>query len=616
MEQVTIGLSGHIDHGKTSIVKALTGKNTDSLKDEINRGMTIDIGFAHFSNKISLIDVPGHERFIRNMVAGVCSIDYALLVIAADDGIMPQTIEHFEILKLLDLNSGIIVINKIDLVDKEWLDLVQLEIEELVKDTFLSDAKIIKVSTITLDGIELLKKEVVNISNNKIAKFDRGIFRMFIDRVFTKKGFGTVVTGTVLSGEARKGQQVEILPILENTNIRGTHSHDNTVEKLCIGDRGAVNLQSIDRINIKRGYHISDKGYFSLVSNAAVKINVLKELKNNQRVRIHLGTQEVMARLLFIDNQFESDMLAFLKFESKIIASFKDKFIIRTYSPITTIGGGKILDVNISGKWHQIKKYIVKFENKSSDLEFIKEIIQENPLKIYTKDDLAKHIGISIDKLVSIINESDQISYIDDISHWILTYEQKKYIQERIVNIIENYHNSNSFKKGMLLEQINESLYFPEKLLKKILLTLVDRKIIKSENDYYSIFSFTIKLSEDDVRIKNELLNILDSQKYETSGLSELSNHLNEKEDKVKRILKILDDDLIVINGNIFFTKTNYNKLLNKIDEHFHIKETLNIAEFKNITNSSRKYVVPLLEFLDKNKITYRIGNERKYNKK
>ena len=616
MEQVTIGLSGHIDHGKTSIVKALTGKNTDNLKDEISRGMTIDIGFAHFSNKISLIDVPGHEKFIRNMVAGVCSIDYALLVIAADDGIMPQTIEHFEILKLLNLNSGIIVINKIDLVDKEWLDLVELEIEEIVKDTFLSDAKIIKVSTITLDGIELLKKEVINISNNKVAKFDRGIFRMFIDRVFTKKGFGTVVTGTVLSGEASKGQQIEILPILENTNIRGTHSHDNTVEKLCIGDRGAVNLQSIDRINIKRGYHISDKGYFSLVSNAAVKINVLKELKNNQRVRIHLGTQEVMARLLFIENSFDNDMLAFLKFESKIIASFKDKFIIRTYSPITTIGGGEILDVNIFGKWHQIKNYIVKFENKSSDLDFIKEIIQADPLKVYTKNDLAKHLGISIDKLITIINKSDKILFIDDTHCWILTYDQKNNIQERIFNIIDIYHKNNSFKKGMLLEQINESLYLHEKLLKIFLLNLIDEKIIKFENDYYSIFSFAIKLSKDDIRIKNELLNILDTENYETSGLSELSNYLNEKEDKIKKILKILDDDLVVINGNIFFTKTNYNKLLDKIDKHFQIKETLNIAEFKNITNSSRKYVVPLLEFLDKNKITYRTGNERKYNKK
>ena len=265
-----------------------------------------------------------------------------------------------------------------------------------------------------------------------------------------------------------------------------------------------------------------------------------------------------MARLLFIEDSFDNDMLAFLKFESKIIASFKDKFIIRTYSPITTIGGGEILDVNISGKWHQIKNYIVKFENKSSDLDFIKEIIQADPLKVYTKNDLSKHLGISSDKLITIINKSDKILFIDDTHHWILTYDQKNNIQEIILDIIKIYHKTNSFKKGMLLEQINESLYLHEKLLKIFLLNLINEKIIKFENDYYSIFSFAIKLSKDDIRIKNELLNILDTENYETSGLSELSNHLNVKEDKIKKILKILDDDLVVINGNIFFTKTNY----------------------------------------------------------
>ena len=197
MKQITIGLSGHIDHGKTSIVKCLTGKNTDNLKDEIERGMTIDIGFAHFNKNISLIDVPGHEKFVKNMVAGVSAIDSVILVIAADDGIMPQTKEHFEILKILKINSGIIVINKIDLVDEEWLELIELEVKKFVENTFLNDANIIKVSTIDNIGIDNLKKEILNISTIDNNRFDRGIFRMFIDRVFTKKGFGSVVAGSV-----------------------------------------------------------------------------------------------------------------------------------------------------------------------------------------------------------------------------------------------------------------------------------------------------------------------------------------------------------------------------------------------------------------------------------
>ena len=616
MGQTTIGLSGHIDHGKTSIVKALTGKNTDNLKDEINRGMTIDIGFAHLNEKISLIDVPGHEKFIRNMVAGVCSIDYSLLVIAADDGIMPQTVEHFEILKLLDIKSGIIVINKIDLVDREWLDLIEIEVKAFVKNSFLENVKILKVSTITNEGISLLKKEIASLSESKINKFDRKIFRMFIDRVFTKKGFGTVVTGTVLSGLIKKGQQLEILPTSKDINIRDIHSHDNKVNQLVLGDRGAINLQSIDRFEIKRGYHLGEKDYFSLINNAIVRLNILKELSHNQRVRVHIGTQEVMARILFPNKNFNINKLALLKFENNIICSFKDKFIIRTYSPITTIGGGKILDVNVEGKWTKIKNYINKFEKNILDKDIIEEIIQADLLSIYTKDSLSKHLGISIDVLNEFINIIDGVLVIGNTNPWIFTKKQKEFIENEICSILNVFHSVNLFKKGMILEQINEKLSLPEKLLKSLLLDLCDNKKIKILNDYYSMYNFKIELSGNDIKIKNKLLDKLESEFYETSGLSDLAFFLNESENKVKNILKIADDDIVVINGSIFFTKNNYNKLLNNIDKHFKIKDTLNISEFKSITNTSRKYVVPLLEYLDKNKITYRIGNERKYNKK
>ncbi len=616
MSQITIGLSGHIDHGKTSIVKALTGKNTDNLKDEINRGMTIDIGFAHLSENISLIDVPGHEKFIRNMVAGVCSIDYSLLIVAADDGIMPQTVEHFEILKLLDIKSGIIVINKIDLVDKEWLNLVELDIQEFIKDTFLENVKILKVSTSTLEGIDILKKEIINLSKSKVNKFDRGIFRMFIDRVFTKKGFGTVVTGTVLSGTIKKGQQIEILPISKDVNIRDTHSHDNKVNQLVLGDRGAINLQSIDRFEIKRGYHLGEKDYFSLTNNAIVRLNILKELNHNQRVRVHLGTQEVMARVLFVDDSFNKNKLALLKFENNIICSFKDKFILRTYSPIITIGGGKILDVNVIGKWTQVKKYINKFEKNILDEDIIKEIIQADSSYIYTKDSLSKHLGISINILDGFIDSIDNILVEGNSNPWIFTKKQKIYIENEICNILDAFHLTNPFRKGLILEQINDKIGLSENLLKFFLLDLCENNKIKILNDYYSKYDFKIELSENDIKIKNKLLEKLESESYETSGLSDLAIFLNENENKVRNILKISDDDIIVINGSIFFTKNNYNKLLNNIDKHFKIKDTLNIGEFKSMTKTSRKYVVPLLEYLDKNKITYRIGNERKYNKK
>ena len=304
MKQFTFGLSGHIDHGKTSIVKSLTGQNTDNLKDEIKRGLTIDIGFAHLNNHISIIDVPGHEKFIKNMVSGVNAIDSAILVIAADDGIMPQTKEHFNILKILKINSGIIIINKIDLVDPEWLELIISEIKIFVKDSFLENAKIIKVSTLLNLGIEDLKNEIIHLSNNLLSKFDRGIFRMFVDRVFLKKGFGTVVTGTVLSGKINDNSKLTLLPINEEVKIRSIQTHNEKVLEVEIGNRSAINIQNIEKNKVFRGSHLSLNKYFQNVDIAVAEIDILHEIKHNQRIRVHLGTQEVIARILFAkDNE-------------------------------------------------------------------------------------------------------------------------------------------------------------------------------------------------------------------------------------------------------------------------------------------------------------------------
>ena len=618
MNQFTIGLSGHIDHGKTSIVKALTGKNTDSLKDEIKRGMTIDIGFAHLNNQISIIDVPGHEKFIKNMVAGVSSIDSVILVVAADDGIMPQTREHFQILKLLGINTGIIAISKIDLVDSDWLNLVKLEIEEFIKGTFLHKAKLIELSTISMKGVDLLKDEIINISKNSYDKFDRGLFRMFIDRVFTKKGFGTVVTGTVSSGKISKISKVQILPNMKTINIRGIHSHDQIVDKLNIGDRGAINLQSIDKVNVRRGHHLGEIDYFNLVLNASVKINTSGKISHNQRVRINLGTQEVMARILFTKDFSNVNMPAFLKFENIIVASYKDKFIIRTYSPVTTIGGGEITDINLSGKWNQNKVYINKLSNSKFDFEIIENIIESKLYLVITKLDLCKHLSLSDKVLDTFLKKVKDLIYIGENNPWILTTNQYTKIVNKLIEILEDSHKKNPFIKGLLLDQINHSIHMPEGVLKYILLELCKSKKIKVDDDLYSTYAFLINLPVEDISITNKLMDILNEELYKTSGFKELASLVNQNDSKVKELIKIANNNnnVIIINGNIIFTKKNYDILLDKIDDHFKNNNTLNINEFKNMTQTSRKYAVPLLEYLDKQNITYRYGNERKYNKK
>ena len=616
MKQFTIGLSGHIDHGKTSIVKSLTGQNTDILKDEIKRGLTIDIGFAHLNKNISIIDVPGHEKFIKNMVSGVNSIDSAILVIAADDGIMPQTKEHFDILKILNINSGVVVINKIDLVDSEWLDLVFNEIKTFLKDSFLENAKIIKVSTIDDIGINELKEEIINLSNSTKEKFNREVFRMFIDRVFIKKGFGTVVTGTVISGEIDDNSKVNLLPKNDIVTIRSIQTHNTKVSKVRIGSRTAINMQNIDKNKVFRGSHLGEKDYFHLVDNAIVEIKILKDIKHNQRIRIHLGTQEVIARIVFTDKKVNN--IAFLKFEKKIICSFKDRFIIRNFSPMLTIGGGRIFDINIQGKWADIKNYINNFLLTKEDCEIIKEIINYRNKNVFDQDTLSKHIGLSKNLLKKNLNKLNDIHFYGNGNPWIITTDLLNNFNKKIIRTISLFHQKNPFLNGIVFEQLNQIVLLPDVFLKHLLNDLCKNKFLKLKDDLYSKYDFEIKLEKEDQLLKKKLFNIIDKERFQTSDFSSLLIKLNINEKKLKNLLNIEknNNNFLIINGSLFFSKKNYFDLLETVEKYFSLNKTMSVADFKSLINTSRKYAVPLLEYLDKEKITYRDGNERKYNKK
>jgi selenocysteine-specific elongation factor len=616
LKQFTIGLSGHIDHGKTSIVKSLTGQNTDNLKDEIKRGLTIDIGFAHLDENISIIDVPGHEKFIKNMVSGVNAIDSAILVIAADDGIMPQTREHFDILKILSINSGVIVINKIDLVDSEWLDLVINEVKSFIKNSFLENAKIIKVSTLDNIGINRLKEEILNLSNNTKIKFDREVFRMFIDRVFIKKGFGTVVTGTVLSGVVDDNSKINLLPSNQLVTVRSMQSHNSKVSKVEIGSRTAINIQNIDKRKVFRGSHLGDTGYFHLVNNAIAKIEIVKDIKHNQRIRIHIGTQEVIARIFFADKKVNN--VALLKFEKKIICSFSDRFIIRNFSPMTTIGGGKIFDINIDGKWTDKSDYIKNLLFKEKDYEIIREIINYRGKNIFDQETLSYHLGFSKDILKKNLSKLSDIHFYGNTKPWIITTSQLNNFNEKIIKTIDSFHRNNPYLNGIIFEQLNQTVLLPDIFLKKILNDLCNNGNLKFKDDLYSLHDFKIKLEKEDQLLKKKLFNIIDEEKFQTSDFSSLLVKLNISEEKLKNLLNIEknNNNFLVINGSLFFSKKNYFNLLITIEKYFSLKKTMSVSDFKNLSNTSRKYAVPLLEYLDKEKITYRDGNERKYNKK
>jgi len=622
MNQITIGVAGHIDHGKTSLVESLTGKNTDNLKEEIKRGMTINIGFAHLNKSISLIDVPGHEKFVKNMVAGVSSIDFAVLVIAADDGVMPQTIEHLEILNLLGIKNGIVIINKIDLSESdEWLDLVELDVIEAVKETFLEGCEIFRVSTISKVGIDDLKNYLIELNIEKYEKFERDIFRMFIDRSFTVKGFGTIVTGTVLSGSICKGDSVQLLPYNIETKVRGLQSHDEEVDTLKAGSRAAINLHFNDKINIKRGDHLSLNNYFKNTKMIIAKINLLskiknKNIKNNQRIRINLGTQETIGRVLLLDGSSEKSLIVFIKLEKEIVASFKDKFIIRNFSPVDTIAGGEILDYNFNEKWKEIQLYSKKLSDCNSNIDLINIILENNFKTIYTYESLSMKIGISKVLLKKYLLNSNSLFKFDN-NNWIISKNQYEFYSKKIISFLNSKHIDFKFREGVIKEEINESLKFDFNFLEIILDCLCKEKKIKFKNNFYSEFNFKISLSENDIIIKNNILKILNEKKFSPPGIDDLSKILNVDDNKVSKLLKIESSskNIVIINEKIFLTIDSYNKLLKIVKIHFEKIDTLNIKQFKTLLKTTRKYAVPLLEFLDKQKITYRFGNDRKINK-
>ena len=418
-KQIVVGMSGHIDHGKTSIVKLLTGKDTDTLKQEQERGMTIDLGFAFLDDQITIIDVPGHEKFVKNMMSGSSGIDLAALVIAADDGIMPQTKEHFDILQLLNIQNGFIILNKIDLVEKEWLELVENEIKELLKGSFLEGCKIIHTSASNKIGIDIIKETILELSLQIPDKKRNGIFRMHIDRVFSKTGFGTVVTGTISSGSISIGDSLDLIPSFKNVKVRSIQTHGVDVRNAFAGERAAINLNNIDSNNLKRGFHLSKKNTYSEVKLIIAELKLIKsepfKFKNNQRLRVHLGTREVMSRISII-NSSNKGLIVLFKLEKPLVGAMGDRFIIRSYSPVRTIAGGIIIEIPTNNNWKEIKNFnsdILELDYKDRIYKIINNLPSSDPLEAL---DVEKKINISLDDF-NLIMKNDNRKTI--LTYWM-----------------------------------------------------------------------------------------------------------------------------------------------------------------------------------------------------
>ena len=607
--QIVVGTAGHIDHGKTALVKALTGTDTDRLAEEKARGMTIDLGFAYLDQSITIIDVPGHEKFIRNMVAGVSTVHIALLVIAADDGIMPQTKEHLHILKLLGVEHGIIALTKTDIPnDKDWIDLVELEIQELVAHTFLKDAPIIRTSTETGEGVGELRSVIVELSKSIEAGLDRGFFHLPVDRVFSKTGFGSVVTGTVLSGKTKTGTELEIIPGNQKAKVRGLQTHGTDTKSVKMGDRAAINLAGTELEDLHRGTIIAEpnlvKATEKLIAHVTMIPDTKWKLKNRQRVHLHMGTAEVMAKAV-LPTPLEAGQSGNVLFllEKPVAALMDERFIIRSFSPMETIGGCVVLDFNPPQFRKALRIWADRLETIPSKrfLQFVSEF-WKSPQSLgnwsrqfHTNESQIKDWL----KSLNIRNEKGLLFMTD-------SFEKSSSL---IRQILTTFHEDNPYKKSLSKDRIQEATGFNGNWLSFMLASL-DNELITVEGGY-SLKSHSVVLSGADAALAKKIEATVKTAQFDLPSAKIIHPENEKKGLEVLHILKDEEKVLDVARGMWIHVEV-LNKLKDDLSAYFASNDAMKVADFKSITGTSRKTAIPLLEYCDKNALTERDGDVRR----
>ena len=606
--QIVVGTAGHIDHGKTALVKALTGTDTDRLAEEKARGMTIDLGFAYLDKSITIIDVPGHEKFIRNMVAGVSTIHIALLVIAADDGIMPQTKEHLHILKLLGVKQGIIALTKTDLADDhDWIDLIELEIQDLVADTFLKDAPIVRTSIETGEGTETLKQTILTQSKNIETVLDRGFFHLPVDRVFSKKGFGSVVTGTVLSGKTKIGSDLEIIPGNQKAKVRGIQTHGTETSSVKMGDRAAINLAGTDLNELYRGTVIADPYWVNSTEKLIAHVTLIEDtrwkLKNRQRVHLHLGTAEVVARAVMQDPlEAGQSGNALFYLEKPIAALMDERFIIRSLSPMETIGGCVVLDSNPIPIRKELKLWTTSLQESPS--ERFKQFVSQYWKSPKSLGNWARHFQTTESQVKNWIKSEE----IKNEKGFLFTSEKRNESMECIREVLTQFHKENPYKKSLSQDRLKDATHFSTNWLSYIL-DYIGGELINVEGGF-ALKSHSVVLSDSDASLAKILEDSVKQARYAILNAKELSS---ENPKITLEILYILKGEgkIIEVGRGLWIHGDVLDKLKDDLCLFFTANPQLNVSDFKTITNTTRKSAIPLLEYCDKHGLTERVGNSR-----
>jgi selenocysteine-specific elongation factor len=621
MRYVILGTAGHIDHGKSALVKALTGIDPDRLKEEKERGITIDLGFADLSYPdgltIGIVDVPGHERLVRNMLAGAGGIDLVLLVIAADEGVMPQSREHLYICDLLKIKSGLIVITKADLVESEWLDLMKDEVKNFVKGTFLEGSPIVPVSSKTMSNIDLLKEEIRNVALKVEPKPTKGLFRLPIDRVFTLKGFGTVITGTALSGSISVDDAVEILPSNITSRVRGLHSHGKPIQTAYAGQRVAINLQGVEKEELKRGDSAVLPGRFIPTKTIDAKIELLRDVppvKRKSLVHFHLATSETIARvILYGRDELKPEESCYCQFrlQDPVVSMSGDRYIIRRFSPVETIGGGEIFDPSPPKRRQKdIAEVLMTFEKGSLSDKISLKVLQSGLHGISTMalEGWIKAEIPAIRESIEILKKNGLLFNVENILIHKTFFDS---FREKVLQTLKNFHTKNPLKPGMPKEELRVKLNIEPRLFSGLLTSLKDAVM---EKEIIRLRTFSTVLSQAEETIKARIFELLQKGGFQPPSKEELSQSFKVDQKHLSDILKLMvkEGSLVRISDSMYLTSSVYNKMIETLKNFFSKKSEMTVAEFRDILGTTRKYALPILEYLDSNKITLRVGDIRK----
>lgn len=632
MKQIILGTAGHIDHGKTSLIRALTGVDTDRLKEEKLRGITIELGFAGFDlpsgQHLGVVDVPGHEKFVKNMVAGATGIDIVALIIAADEGVMPQTREHMEICSLLGIRYGLVVLTKVDLVDDEWLELVTEDIRDFTRETFLAERPIIPVSSVTGQGIDAFVEALDRLSREVPERHTSGIFRLPVDRVFTMKGFGTVITGTLVSGRIRNADPVMIYPSGITSKVRGIQIHNRSAAEAVAGMRTAINFQGLEKSGVKRGEVVSVPDALAASYMLDVTLNYLpgnrKPMKNRTLVRFHTGTSEIFGNLILLEGDEVRPgeaTVAQVRLDTPVALIRDDRYVIRSYSPVRTIGGGRVLNP-IPEKHKRLDPDVIRSLKRLKDrppAEIIDQHVENSGYRGLSFNQLRLMINLSEKQLQMYVGEllsKRRLAQIDRDNRRYVHQHTVEQTARRMLAHLKAFHREHPLKAGISKEELKSR--FPAlmqgKLFTIIFNQLIKQQKIRQEDNTVALAEHQVSLGSDQADARRKILHIYLEKELTPPYFKEVVKTLGIDAAQAQAVLMLLVDEGVLVKAkpDLYFHSQAIQRLRERITAFLTAHGEMTTPQFKDMTGVSRKYLIPLLEYFDASHVTIRVGDVRK----